>query len=105
MRKLLEMMRTRSAQMALLGVLLLVTNPELRALLMLGDALGLGLILLTINGYLKLAWQVAMARVGGGVGLIGLVARGLHGLALGRNVLALAVLAVQQVRVTRQGRG
>lgn len=91
--------------MALLGVLLLVTNPELRALLMLGDALGLGLILLTINGYLKLAWQVAMARVGGGVGLLGLVSRGLYGIALGRNVLALTVLAVQQVRVMRQWRG
>lgn len=105
MRKFLQLIRTRSAQIALLGVLLLVTNPELRALLMLGDALGLGLILLTINGYLKLAWQVTMARVGGGVGLLGLVSRGLYGIALGRNVLALTVLAVQQVRVMRQWRG
>ncbi|ANH69155.1 hypothetical protein [Mitsuaria sp. 7] len=99
MEKLLKLFKSHRAALAALGLLLVVTNPELRALIMLADAVGAGLILLTMSGYLKLAWHTVVARAPDAARSSWRVAtRGVQGLAMSRNVSTMGMHAMTQCR-------
>lgn len=99
MEKFLKFFKTYRKVFGLLGLLLVVTNPELRALIMLADAVGAGLLLLTMSGHLRLAWQTVISQ---GPELASktwhAAIRGLQGMAMSRNVLALGLMALGHCR-------
>lgn len=100
MEKLLNWLKAhRTSLVSALGLLLVVSNPELRALIMLGDAVGAGLLLLLMSGYLKFAWHVVITRAPHLARICWRVAvRGVHGIALGRNILTLGMLSLAHCR-------
>ena len=99
MAKLLKFLKTNRKVFGVLGLLLVVSNPELRALIMLADAVGVGLLLLTMGGYLRLVWQTVVSQGPGVASKTWHAAvRGLQGIAMSRNVLTLGLMAIAQCR-------
>ena len=99
MERFLKLFKTHRKVLGLLGLLLVVTNPELRALIMLADAVGAAVLLLTMSGYLRLVWQTLLSQGPQVASKTWHAAvRGLQGIALSRNILTLSLMTIGQCR-------
>lgn len=99
MERFLKLFKAHRKVIGLLGLLLVVTNPELRALIMLADAVGAGLLLVAMSGYLRLVWRPLLSQGPEGASKTWHAAvRGLQGIALSRNVLTLSLMTIGQCR-------
>ncbi|WP_431264989.1 hypothetical protein ACQ859_05965 [Roseateles chitinivorans] len=89
----------RAVIVGALGLLLFVSNPELRALIMLADAVGAGVLLLAMSGYLKLVWHTVVVDAPDVARNFWHVAfRCLQGLAMGRNISTMGMHVTTQCR-------
>jgi hypothetical protein len=81
--------KARSLGVTLLVLLVVVLNPEIRALLMLLDFLGADLVLLLLSGYVSQYWPIFVAHLRP---VLGCLARGLSSVSKSLRLIAYGLL-------------